>query len=70
MLTEILSFIFLPYVLLAVFSASLRHTFGAYIIDVYNRTALSPESLQASAIPEVAIGTAVHINLTGVSGLR
>lgn len=67
-LTENQRFIFIPYVLLAVFCA-LRHTFGAYIIDVYNRTALSPKSLQASAVPEVAIGTAVHINLTGVTSL-
>lgn len=46
------------------------NTFSAYIIDVCNRPALGPKSLQASALPEVAIGTAVHINLTGVTGLR
>lgn len=57
-----------PMFLQAVF-CSLRHTFTAYIIDVYNGTAVSLKSLQASAIPEVAGGTAVHINLTGVTDL-
>lgn len=56
---------FLP----AAFGA-LRHTFRACIIDVYNRTALSPTRLWASTIPEVATGTAVRINLTGVTGLH
>lgn len=46
---------------------ALRHTFSAYIIDVYNITALSPQCLWASTIPEVATGTDVHVNLTGVT---
>lgn len=58
-----------PMFLQAVF-CSLRHTFTAYIIDVYNGTAVSLESLQASAIPEAAGGTAAHINLTGVTELH
>lgn len=55
------------YVLRAVFS--FRYTFSAYIIDVYNGPALSLKSLQASALPEVASRTAVHINLAGVTDL-
>lgn len=44
--------------------------FSACIMDVYNGTALSPKSLRVSAIPEVATGTAVHINLTGVTSFH
>lgn len=59
----------LQYILPAALTA-LRQLFSAYIIDVYNRTALSPKGLWASTIPEVATGTAVHINLTDVTSLH
>lgn len=50
--------------------SSQRCTFSAYIIDVYYRNALSLKCLQASALQELANGTAVHRNLTGVADIN